>query len=37
MASAKKTRTVVEDYLKAMSVPAKYVDRMFSVPSEQIE
>jgi hypothetical protein len=37
MASAKNTRAVVEDYLKAMSVPVKYVDRMFSVPKEQIE
>lgn len=37
MASVKKTRAVIEDYLKAMSVPSKYADRMFAVPKEQIQ
>ena len=37
MASANSTRTVVESYLKEMSVPAKYADLMFSVPKDQIQ
>lgn len=34
--SANDLRTVVENYLKEMSVPAKYADLMFSVPKDQI-
>jgi hypothetical protein len=36
IASAKDLRTVVENYLKEMNVPAKYADMMFSVPKDQV-
>jgi hypothetical protein len=31
-----RTRTIVENYLKEMDVPAKYADQMFSVPKDEI-
>jgi hypothetical protein len=34
--SANRVRATVENYLKEMSVPAKYVDLMFSVPKDKI-
>ena len=37
MAAANRTRLVVESYLKAMSVPAKYADQMFSVPKDKVQ
>jgi hypothetical protein len=36
IASANQLRTVVENYLKEMNVPAKYADLMFSVPKDQV-
>jgi hypothetical protein len=36
IASAGQMRTVVEDYLKEMGVPAKYADLMFSIPKDQV-
>jgi hypothetical protein len=36
MASAGQMRTVVEDYLKEMGVPAKYAGLMFSIPKDQV-
>ncbi len=36
LASAGQMRTVVEDYLKEMGVPAKYADLMFSIPKDQV-
>lgn len=36
MAAATRTRTVVENYLREMGVPAKYADQMFSVPKDGI-
>ena len=36
IAAAGQIRTVVENYLKEMSVPAKYADLMFSIPKEQV-
>lgn len=37
MAAAGRTRLVVESYLKAMSVPARYADQMFSVPKDKVQ
>jgi hypothetical protein len=37
MTSAGNIRTVVDNYLKEMSVPAKYADLMFSVPKDSIQ
>ncbi len=34
--SAAQVRTIVETYLKEMSVPAKYADLMFSIPKDQV-
>jgi len=34
--SANRIRATVENYLKEMSVPAKYVDLMFSIPKDNI-
>ena len=36
LASASELRTVVENYLREMSVPAKYADLMFSIPKDDI-
>jgi hypothetical protein len=36
MASATQARSVVNAYLKEMSVPAKYADLMFSIPKDQV-
>lgn len=36
MSSASQLRSVVENYLKEMGVPAKYADLMFSVPKEEV-
>ncbi len=36
IASAGRMRTLVDDYLKEMGVPAKYADLMFSVPKDQV-
>lgn len=36
MASGTQVRTIVENYLKEMGVPAKYADLMFSVPKDQV-
>jgi hypothetical protein len=37
IASANRVRTTVENYLKEMNVPTKYVDLMFSVPKDKIQ
>jgi hypothetical protein len=34
--SAHQVRTTVENYLKEMSVPAKYADMMFSVAKDKV-
>jgi hypothetical protein len=36
IASASRLRTTVENYLKEMSVPAKYADMMFAVPKDEV-
>ena len=36
IAAANITRAVIENYLKEMDVPTKYIDQMFSVPKDQI-
>lgn len=36
ISSANQLRATVENYLKEMSVPAKYVDLMFSVPKDKV-
>ena len=36
IAAADLTRATVENYLKEMDVPTKYIDQMFSVPKDQI-
>jgi hypothetical protein len=35
--SANRVRAAVENYLKEMNVPAKYVDLMFSIPKDKIQ
>lgn len=36
IASANRVRTIVENYLKEMGVPAKYADMMFAVPKDEV-
>jgi hypothetical protein len=35
--TSSKVRTVVENYLREMSVPSKYANMMFSIPKDQIQ
>ncbi len=37
LASATQLRTIIELYLKEMSVPIKYADSMFSIPKDQVQ
>jgi hypothetical protein len=37
ISAAAKTRTVVDEYLKEMGVPAKYGDAMFAIPKDEVK
>jgi hypothetical protein len=36
IATANRTRATVENYLREMGVPAKYLDQMFSIPKDEV-